>query len=152
MRMALENASTKRRAPNTPAGTPAKVHDGDRMEEDLPFLTPIYEELPSTGPSLIVKVLYAGQFAANHDRLLTSHGKQSVKLSEAEKEIVRLLSRVAELEAAADKTGDMAMDNVSKGDIVELQAKIAKIMEAVQSNTAAVRRRLLRRCSCVPSS
>ena len=42
MRMALENASTKRRAPNTPA----KVHDGDRMEEDLPFLTPIYEELP----------------------------------------------------------------------------------------------------------
>ena len=46
MRMALENASTKRRAPNTPAGTPAKVHDGDMMEEDLPFLTPIYEELP----------------------------------------------------------------------------------------------------------
>ena len=56
MRMARVNASTKRRAPNTPAGTPAKVHDGDRME-DLPFLTPIYEELPSTGPSLTVKVL-----------------------------------------------------------------------------------------------
>ena len=95
MRMALENASTKRRAPNTPAGTPAKVHDGDRMEEDLPFLTPIYEELPSTGPNLTVKVLYAafGQFAAHHDRLLTSHGKQSAKLSEAEKEIVRLLSK-----------------------------------------------------------
>ena len=142
MRMALENASTKRRAPNTPAGTPAKVHDGDMMEEDLPFLTPIYEELPSTGPSLTVKVLYAafGQFAAHHDRLLTSHGKQSIKLSEAEKEIVRLLSRVAELEAAADKTGDMAMDSVSKGDIVELQGKIAKIMEAVQSNTVAVKK------------
>ena len=63
--MALENASTKRRAPNTPAGTPAKVHDGDMMEEDLPFLTPIYEELPSTGPSLTVKVMYTafGQFA-----------------------------------------------------------------------------------------
>ena len=30
------------RMAHTPAGTPAKVHDGDRMEEDLPFLTPIY--------------------------------------------------------------------------------------------------------------
>ena len=42
-----------------------------------------------------MKVLYAafGQFAAHHDRLLTSHGKQSAKLSEAEKEIVRLLSK-----------------------------------------------------------
>ena len=29
-----------------------KPSDGDRMEEDLPFLTPIYEELPSTGAAL----------------------------------------------------------------------------------------------------
>ena len=47
---------------------------------------------------------------------------------------------MVELEAAADKTGNMAMDSVSKGDIVELQAKIAKILETVQSNTAAVKK------------
>ena len=39
---------------------------------------------------------------------------------------------MTELEAAADKTSDTAMD-VSKGDMVELQAKVSKIMKDVQS-------------------
>ena len=88
-----------------------------------------------------MEVMHAGlgQFAAHHDRLLIAHGKMSDKLIDAEEERDRLRSGVTELEAADDKTGDMAMDSVSKGDMVELQAKVAKILEEVQSYTTAVK-------------
>ena len=113
---------------------PAKVRDDDSLEEDLPLLplTPFFEELP-TGPGLTLEMMHAGlgQFAAHHDRLLIAHGKLGDKLIDAEEERDMLRSRVTELEA--DKTGDMAMESVSKGDMVELQAKVAEILKDVPS-------------------